>query len=88
MRTGFPYIQLKLAHRLMVARRWRVAKASGSLASGATRCTTTARTKSCHFNHSATVLADDPALTVRWSELDDKLRRSIRNKISVSRYVL
>ena len=27
MRTGFPYIQ----HRLMVARRWRAAKASGSL---------------------------------------------------------
>ena len=31
MRTGFPYIQLNLAHRLMAARRWRAAKASGSL---------------------------------------------------------
>jgi riboflavin-specific deaminase-like protein len=37
---------------------------------------------------SATVLADDPALTVRWEELDADIRAATRRKICASRCVL
>jgi riboflavin biosynthesis pyrimidine reductase len=37
---------------------------------------------------SSAVLADDPALTVRWDELMPILRRCIRRKICASRCVL
>ena len=56
----------------MVARRWRAAKASGS-PSRARRDVQLLRAQShAILTSSATVLADDPALTVRWSELDEQ----------------
>ncbi len=57
----------------MAARRWRAAKASGSLRlrRGATY-NDSAHKVMPFLTSSATVLADDPALTVRWSELDEQ----------------
>lgn len=89
MRTGFPYIQLKLGASLD----GRTAMASGEsqwiTSPQARRDVQRLRAQShAILTSSATVLADDPALTVRWSELDEQTQGSTRNKISVSQYVL
>ncbi|XPE53262.1 dihydrofolate reductase family protein [Shigella flexneri] len=41
-----------------------------------------------HLTSSATVLADDPALTVRWSNWMNKLSALPATKFSASQYVL
>ncbi|NIG62792.1 MAG: bifunctional diaminohydroxyphosphoribosylaminopyrimidine deaminase/5-amino-6-(5-phosphoribosylamino)uracil reductase RibD [Serratia symbiotica] len=71
MRTGFPYVQLKLA----VSLDGRTAMASGEsqwiTSSQARQDVQHLRAQSAAIlSTSATVLADDPALTVRWDELD------------------
>lgn len=71
MRTGFPYVQLKLAASLD----GRTAMASGEshwiTSSQARQDVQRLRAQSAAIlSTSATVLADDPALTVRWDELD------------------
>ena len=73
MRTGFPYIQLKLGASLD----GRTAMASGEsqwiTSPQAQRDVQRQRAQShAILTSSATVLADDPALTVRWSELDEQ----------------
>lgn len=73
MRTGFPYIQLKLGASLD----GRTAMASGEsqwiTSPQARRDVQLLRAQShAILTSSATVLADDPALTVRWSELDEQ----------------
>ncbi len=73
MRTGFPYIQLKLGASLD----GRTAMASGEsqwiTSPQARRDVQRLRAQShAILTSSATVLADDPALTVRWSELDEQ----------------
>lgn len=70
MRTGFPYIQLKLGASLD----GRTAMASGEsqwiTSSESRRDVQRLRAQSSAIlSSSATVLADDPSLTVRWSEL-------------------
>jgi len=75
MRTGLPYIQLKLAMSLD----GRTAMASGEsqwITSGeARRDVQTFRAQSSAIlTTSATVLADDPSMTVRWRELDATVR--------------
>lgn len=70
MRTGFPYIQLKLGASLD----GRTAMASGEsqwiTSAEARRDVQRLRAEShAILTSSATVLADDPALTVRWDEL-------------------
>ncbi|MCJ8705483.1 bifunctional diaminohydroxyphosphoribosylaminopyrimidine deaminase/5-amino-6-(5-phosphoribosylamino)uracil reductase RibD, partial [Escherichia coli] len=73
MRTGFPYIQLKLGASLD----GRTAMASGEsqwITSPQARRDVQRQRAQSHaiLTSSATVLADDPALTVRWSELDEQ----------------
>lgn len=75
MRTGFPYVQLKLGASLD----GRTAMASGEsqwITSAAAR-RDVQRLRAQHaaiLSSSATVLADDPSLTVRWAELDSDTR--------------
>ncbi|CDG20086.1 Riboflavin biosynthesis protein ribD [Includes: Diaminohydroxyphosphoribosylaminopyrimidine deaminase; 5-amino-6-(5-phosphoribosylamino)uracil reductase] [Xenorhabdus poinarii G6] len=88
MRTGFPYLQLKLGASL---------DGRTALASGESKWITSPESRqdvqtlraqcSAILSSSATVLADDPSLTVRWHELDaetqaiypqDQLRQPIR----------
>ncbi|WP_343711358.1 bifunctional diaminohydroxyphosphoribosylaminopyrimidine deaminase/5-amino-6-(5-phosphoribosylamino)uracil reductase RibD [Kosakonia radicincitans] len=71
MRTGFPYVQLKLGASLD----GRTAMASGEsqwiTSAQARRDVQRLRAQShAILTSSATVLADDPSLTVRWEELD------------------
>ncbi|BET95738.1 bifunctional diaminohydroxyphosphoribosylaminopyrimidine deaminase/5-amino-6-(5-phosphoribosylamino)uracil reductase RibD [Xenorhabdus taiwanensis] len=71
MRTGFPYLQLKLGASL---------DGRTALASGESKWITSPEARqdvqklraqcSAILSSSATVLADDPSLTVRWHELD------------------
>lgn len=73
MRTGFPYVQLKIAASLD----GRTAMASGEsqwITSPAARQDVQRfrAESSAILSSSATVLADDPSLTVRWSELGDE----------------
>lgn len=75
MRTGFPWIQLKMGASLD----GRTAMASGEsqwiTSPEARRDVQRLRAQSAAIlTSSATVLADDPSLTVRWSELDDDTR--------------
>ncbi|KMJ46133.1 5-amino-6-(5-phosphoribosylamino)uracil reductase [Xenorhabdus khoisanae] len=88
MRTGFPYLQLKLGASL---------DGRTALASGESKWITSPEARqdvqklraqcSAILSSSATVLADDPSLTVRWNELDadtqaaypqERLRQPIR----------
>ncbi|ELI8098421.1 bifunctional diaminohydroxyphosphoribosylaminopyrimidine deaminase/5-amino-6-(5-phosphoribosylamino)uracil reductase RibD [Yersinia enterocolitica] len=88
MRTGFPYLQLKMAASL---------DGRTAMASGESQWITSPQARqdvqrfraqsSAILSTSATVLADDPALTVRWQELDaqtqalypqDALRQPVR----------
>ncbi|PHM36959.1 bifunctional diaminohydroxyphosphoribosylaminopyrimidine deaminase/5-amino-6-(5-phosphoribosylamino)uracil reductase RibD [Xenorhabdus innexi] len=71
MRTGFPYLQLKLGASLD----GRTALASGEskwITSPIARQDVQKLRAQCSaiLSSSATVLADDPSLTVRWNELD------------------
>lgn len=71
MRTGFPYVQLKLAASL---------DARTAITSGASQWITSQQARqdvqilraqcTAILSTSSTVLADDPALTVRWNQLD------------------
>lgn len=71
MRTGFPFVQLKMAASL---------DGKTAMASGESKWITSAEARqdvqryrsqsSAILSSSATVLADDPSLTVRWDELD------------------
>ena len=75
MRTGFPYIQLKLGASLD----GRTAMASGEsqwiTSPQARRDVQRLRAQShAILTSSATVLADDPALTVRWEELSHEVQ--------------
>ncbi|PWC18511.1 bifunctional diaminohydroxyphosphoribosylaminopyrimidine deaminase/5-amino-6-(5-phosphoribosylamino)uracil reductase RibD [Brenneria corticis] len=77
MRTGFPYVQLKMAASLD----GRTAMASGEsqwiTSPQARRDVQRFRAQSAAILSSgATVLADDPSLTVRWRELDADTQRS------------
>lgn len=76
MRTGFPYVQLKLGASLD----GRTAMASGEsqwiTSSEARQDVQRLRAQSAAIlSTSATVLADDPSLTVRWDELDAETQR-------------
>lgn len=76
MRTGFPYVQLKLGASLD----GRTAMASGEsqwITSAAARADVQRyrAQSSAILSSSATVLADDPALTVRWDSLDEDTQR-------------
>ncbi len=75
MRTGFPWIQLKMGASLD----GRTAMASGEsqwiTSPEARRDVQRLRAQSAAIlSSSATVLADNPSLTVRWDELDDDTR--------------
>lgn len=75
MRTGFPFIQLKLGASLD----GRTAMASGEsqwiTSAAARRDVQRLRAQSSAIlSTSATVLADDPSLTVRWPELDSETK--------------
>lgn len=77
MRTGFPYLQLKLGASVD----GRTAMASGEsqwiTSPQARRDVQRLRAQShAILTSSATVLADDPALTVRWAELDASTQAS------------
>lgn len=71
MRTGFPYVQLKMAASL---------DGRTAMASGESQWITSPQARqdvqrfraesAAILSSSATVLADDPSLTVRWQELD------------------
>ncbi|WP_016585186.1 bifunctional diaminohydroxyphosphoribosylaminopyrimidine deaminase/5-amino-6-(5-phosphoribosylamino)uracil reductase RibD, partial [Yersinia pestis] len=71
MRTGFPYVQLKMAASL---------DGRTAMASGESQWITSPQARqdvqrfraesSAILSTSATVLADDPSLTVRWQDLD------------------
>ncbi|WP_145513586.1 bifunctional diaminohydroxyphosphoribosylaminopyrimidine deaminase/5-amino-6-(5-phosphoribosylamino)uracil reductase RibD [Yersinia massiliensis] len=88
MRTGFPYLQLKMAASL---------DGRTAMASGESQWITSPQARqdvqrfraesAAILSTSATVLADDPSLTVRWDELDietqalyprDTLRQPVR----------
>lgn len=88
MRTGFPFVQLKLGASL---------DGKTAMASGESQWITSAEARrdvqrlralsSAILSSSATVLADDPALTVRWNELgaatqarypEENLRQPVR----------
>jgi diaminohydroxyphosphoribosylaminopyrimidine deaminase/5-amino-6-(5-phosphoribosylamino)uracil reductase len=78
MRTGFPWIQLKLGASLD----GRTAMASGEsqwiTSAAARRDVQRLRAQSSAIlSTSATVLADDPSLTVRWSDLNDEVRAQL-----------
>lgn len=76
MRTGLPYVQLKLGASL---------DGRTAMASGESQWITSAQSRqdvqrlraesSAILSTSATVLADDPSLTVRWDELSDDIRQ-------------
>lgn len=76
MRTGFPYVQLKLGASL---------DGRTAMASGESQWITSPQSRqdvqrfraqsAAILSSSATVLADDPSLTVRWSELDVDTQR-------------
>ncbi|WJV63652.1 bifunctional diaminohydroxyphosphoribosylaminopyrimidine deaminase/5-amino-6-(5-phosphoribosylamino)uracil reductase RibD [Pectobacteriaceae bacterium C52] len=76
MRTGFPYVQLKMAASL---------DGRTAMASGESQWITSPQARqdvqrfraqsAAILSSSATVLADDPSLTVRWSELDEDTQR-------------
>jgi diaminohydroxyphosphoribosylaminopyrimidine deaminase/5-amino-6-(5-phosphoribosylamino)uracil reductase len=76
MRTGFPYVQLKMAASI---------DGRTAMASGESQWITSAAARqdvqrfraesSAILSSSATVLADDPSLTVRWSELGEETQR-------------
>ncbi|MEQ4512023.1 MAG: bifunctional diaminohydroxyphosphoribosylaminopyrimidine deaminase/5-amino-6-(5-phosphoribosylamino)uracil reductase RibD [Dickeya sp.] len=76
MRTGFPYVQLKLGASL---------DGRTAMASGESQWITSPQSRqdvqrfraqsAAILSSSATVLADDPSLTVRWSELDTDTQR-------------
>ena len=78
MRTGFPFIQLKLGASL---------DGRTAMASGESQWITGAQARrdvqrlraqsSAILSTSATVLADNPALTVRWPELDSETREML-----------
>lgn len=75
MRTGFPWVQVKLGASLD----GRTAMASGEsqwiTSPQSRRDVQRLRARSAAIlTSSATVLADDPSLTVRWDELDDETR--------------
>ncbi len=77
MRTGFPYVQLKLGASL---------DGRTAMASGESQWITSPQSRqdvqrfraqsSAILTSSATVLADDPSLTVRWAELDEQTRQT------------
>ncbi|HFK7186944.1 TPA: bifunctional diaminohydroxyphosphoribosylaminopyrimidine deaminase/5-amino-6-(5-phosphoribosylamino)uracil reductase RibD [Serratia odorifera] len=77
MRTGFPYVQLKLGASL---------DGCTAMASGESQWITSPLARqdvqrlraesAAILSTSATVLADDPSLTVRWDELDAETQRS------------
>lgn len=76
MRTGFPYVQLKMAASLD----GRTAMESGEsqwITSAAARADVQRfrAQSSAILSSSATVLADDPSLNVRWDELDSDTQR-------------
>lgn len=78
MRTGFPCIQLKLGASLD----GRTAMASGEsqwiTSAAARRDVQRLRAQSSAIlSTSATVLADNPSLTVRWNELSDEVRAQL-----------
>lgn len=78
MRTGFPWLQLKMGASLD----GRTAMASGEsqwiTSPEARRDVQRLRAMSCAIlSGSATVLADDPALTVRWSELSASVQQQL-----------
>ncbi|WP_058961444.1 bifunctional diaminohydroxyphosphoribosylaminopyrimidine deaminase/5-amino-6-(5-phosphoribosylamino)uracil reductase RibD [Type-E symbiont of Plautia stali] len=78
MRTGFPWIQLKLGASLD----GRTAMASGEsqwiTSAAARRDVQQLRAQSSAIlTSSATVLADDPSLTVRWNELNADVRQQL-----------
>lgn len=78
MRTGFPWIQLKLGASLD----GRTAMASGEsqwiTSAAARRDVQQLRAQSSAIlTSSATVLADDPSLTVRWNELNEDMRQQL-----------
>lgn len=76
MRTGFPYVRLKMAASL---------DGRTAMASGESQWITSPQSRqdvqrfraesAAILSSSATVLADDPSLTVRWQELDTDTRR-------------
>ncbi|KHN53983.1 bifunctional diaminohydroxyphosphoribosylaminopyrimidine deaminase/5-amino-6-(5-phosphoribosylamino)uracil reductase RibD [Pectobacterium fontis] len=76
MRTGFPYVQLKMAASL---------DGRTAMASGESQWITSPQARqdvqrfraesAAILSSSATVLADDPSLTVRWSELDADVQK-------------
>ncbi|MEE3650726.1 MULTISPECIES: bifunctional diaminohydroxyphosphoribosylaminopyrimidine deaminase/5-amino-6-(5-phosphoribosylamino)uracil reductase RibD [unclassified Brenneria] len=76
MRTGFPYVRLKMAASL---------DGRTAMASGESQWITSAQARqdvqrfraesAAILSSSATVLADDPSLTVRWQELDADTQR-------------
>ncbi|MGV3345533.1 bifunctional diaminohydroxyphosphoribosylaminopyrimidine deaminase/5-amino-6-(5-phosphoribosylamino)uracil reductase RibD [Enterobacteriaceae bacterium LUAb1] len=75
MRTGFPFVQLKLGASLD----GRTAMPGGEsqwITSAQSRRDVQRYRAQSHaiLSTSATVLADDPALTVRWSEVDTEIR--------------
>ncbi|NDL64982.1 bifunctional diaminohydroxyphosphoribosylaminopyrimidine deaminase/5-amino-6-(5-phosphoribosylamino)uracil reductase RibD [Acerihabitans arboris] len=77
MRTGFPYVQLKLAASLD----GRTAMASGEsqwiTSPQARRDVQAFRARAgAILTSAATVLADDPALTVRWESLPESIREA------------
>ncbi len=89
MRTGFPYIQLKLGASLD----GRTAMASGEsqwITSPQARRDVQRQRAQSHadlsLTSSATVLADDPALTVRWSELDEQTQATRTKSPPASTY--
>ncbi|RLM27873.1 riboflavin biosynthesis protein RibD [Brenneria alni] len=77
MRTGFPYVQLKMAASL---------DGRTAMASGESQWITSPQARqdvqrfraasAAILSSSATVLADDPSLTVRWRELDADTQRN------------
>ncbi|EIC82782.1 bifunctional diaminohydroxyphosphoribosylaminopyrimidine deaminase/5-amino-6-(5-phosphoribosylamino)uracil reductase RibD [Serratia sp. M24T3] len=83
MRTGFPYVQLKMAASL---------DGRTAMASGESQWITSAAARqdvqrfraasSAILSSSATVLADDPSLTVRWSELDQDTQDQYNQALS------
>ncbi|MBP2196697.1 bifunctional diaminohydroxyphosphoribosylaminopyrimidine deaminase/5-amino-6-(5-phosphoribosylamino)uracil reductase RibD [Pantoea cypripedii] len=78
MRTGFPWIQLKLGASLD----GRTAMSSGEsqwiTSAAARRDVQRFRAQSSAIlSTSSTVLADNPSLTVRWGELNDEIRQQL-----------
>lgn len=88
MRTGFPYLQLKLAASLDGKTAMTSGESKWITSPEARQDVQRFRAASCAIlSSAATVLADDPALTVRWNELDaqtqlsypqDQLRQPVR----------